>query len=354
MKAKPRLISKWVTLCLLPLIIDLTFTSVPGKSILAPPNPTSPSARFNPAMTYDSVRGKIVLFGGMEFGGRHLGDTWEWDGARWIKVSETGPPPRSGHAMTFDKRAGKVVLFGGGSGSGHGGGGPAQMRDTWEWDGKVWTLATAPGPAGRSGPQLVYDSRRRKVILFGGIDVALKRNFADTWEWDGRLWTQVSSSGPAARFYHVMAYDEARGKVVLFGGNVAEGQLSLEKFAAGRRGDTWEWDGKKWIQVNASGPSPRDHHSMTYDAARKKAILFGGFDGNYLADTWEWDGKTWTQLAASGPPARGGKPGLAFDRVRRKLVLFGGGIGGGTAAKPEAFNDTWEWNGKEWTNVGGR
>lgn len=82
-------------------------------------------------------------------------------------------------------------------------------------------------------------------------------------------------------------------------------------------------------------------------------MLFGGFDGNYLSDTWEWDGKTWKQVASLGPPARGGKPGMAYDGALRKVLLFGGGIGGGTAAKPQAFNDSWAWDGKEWANVSG-
>lgn len=326
---------------------------VTGRPLVTPSDSVGPVARFNPAMTFDSVRSRVVLFGGMEFSGRVLSDTWEWDGATWKKASEVGPPARNGHAMTFDRHRKKVILFGGGGGSSHGGGAPMQFGDTWEWDGESWTQSSAPGPPARIGAQLSYDVRRRRVVLFGGADLANRRNFSDTWEWDGGIWREVGSSGPAARFYHVMIYDEARGKSLLFGGNTAAGQLSLEKMKEGKRGDTWEWDGKKWSQVSSSGPSARDHHSMTYDSARRRAVLFGGFDGNYLGDTWEWDGKTWKQVASLGPPARGGKPGMAYVGALRKVLLFGGGIGGGTAARPQAFNDSWAWDGREWANVGG-
>jgi hypothetical protein len=61
-----------------------------------------PSPRTFPAMAYDSARAEVILFGGNRvlFGGRHLrpgsvtrlGDTWEWDGGRWSRVSTAGPP----------------------------------------------------------------------------------------------------------------------------------------------------------------------------------------------------------------------------------------------------------------------
>ena len=45
---------------------------------------------------------------------------------------------------------------------------------------------------------------------------------------------------------------------------------------------------------------------MTYDAASRKVIVFGGFDGTtYLNDTWTFDGISWTQVAVSpSPPVR--------------------------------------------------
>ena len=42
-----------------------------------------PSKRGSPAMGYDPVRKRIVLYGGFEAGQNKLGDTWEWDGQQW-------------------------------------------------------------------------------------------------------------------------------------------------------------------------------------------------------------------------------------------------------------------------------
>jgi hypothetical protein len=42
---------------------------------------TSPPARLNHAMAYDSAHGQVVLFGGQAYlNGAVLNDTWAWDG----------------------------------------------------------------------------------------------------------------------------------------------------------------------------------------------------------------------------------------------------------------------------------
>jgi hypothetical protein len=36
---------------------------------------------------------------------------------------------------------------------------------------------------------------------------------------------------------------------------------------------------------------------MAYDAARGRLVLYGGDDGRRLFDdTWEWDGKQWMKI----------------------------------------------------------
>ena len=76
---------------------------------------------------------------------------------------------------------------------------------------------------------MVYDSKRARVVLFGGYSPLGLRG--DTWEWDGLSWSLRATTGPAPRYGHAMAYDWP-GVVVLFGGG------------GGR--DTWEWDGTTW------------------------------------------------------------------------------------------------------------
>jgi hypothetical protein len=81
------------------------------------------------------------------------------------------------------------------------------------------------------------------VALFGGVDPRIaapaEQVFGNTWEWDGKHWTERQDMGPGPRWGHAMAYDSKRQRMVLFGGlpvfapdnpNVADRLL----------GDTWE------------------------------------------------------------------------------------------------------------------
>ena len=62
-------------------------------------------------------------------------------------------------------------------------------------------------------------------------------------------------------------------------------------------------------------------------------MLFRVAANGLFQDTWEWDGTDWTQRpTASSPPARNGHV-LAFDAARGRTVLFGS----------SSFADTWEY-----------
>jgi hypothetical protein len=71
---------------------------------------------------------------------------------------------------------------------------------------------------------------------------------------------------------------------VLFGGNVTSGDVLA---------DTWEWDGTTWRDATPPGtkPGPRRFHSLAFDSARGRMVLYGGLDPSdrSLADTWELD-----------------------------------------------------------------
>ena len=146
-------------------------------------------------------------------------------------------------------------------------------------------------------------------------------------------WTQRLHFGPPPRINHSMAYDAARQRMVVFGGVDGNGS-SL--------GDTWVWDGSYWTQVAETGPSAREGHSTAYDAVHQEIALFGGNDGaTQFADTWTWDGVSWTQVAETGPAARTDHA-AAYDEARKVVTLFGGW-------DQVEFADTWEWDGTAWT-----
>jgi hypothetical protein len=45
---------------------------------------------------------------------------------------------------------------------------------------------------------MCYDSKRGRVVMFGGDSIA-NGSLGDTWEWDGEYWTQMDDIGPAPR-----------------------------------------------------------------------------------------------------------------------------------------------------------
>lgn len=69
---------------------------------------------------------------------------------------------------------------------------------------------------------------------------------------------------------------------------------------------------------------------MAYDGARGVTILFGGYvvgsGGTIVAldDTWEWDGTNWTHRAPVNIPNKRYYHALAYDSSRQVTVLFGG------------------------------
>jgi hypothetical protein len=232
--------------------------------------------------------------------------------------------------MCFDSIRNRTVLFGGLSAG-------ARLGDTWEWDGSFWTQMNDIGPAVRDLSAMVYDSSRKVSVLFGGQGA---QNLGDTWQWDGTDWTQVSDTGPIARSNHAMAFDSVRNRTVLFAGQSAENQ---------HLGDTWEFDGEAWTQQQDAGPPSRGCHCMAFDSVSNRVIMFGGEDVNNhsLADTWAWDGREWVQIAEIGPPPRLSAT-MASDGGS-SIILFGGVSTRVPVELLQIFGDTWEFDGKRWT-----
>jgi hypothetical protein len=230
------------------------------------------------------------LFGGETFEGMNnwvLGDTWEYDGNSWHETTpSTSPRPRRFHPIAYDQARGRVVLF---SGCRSAYGCSSSRSDTWEYDGSGWEETTPEeSPNARSGHAMAYDSLRGRLVLFGGFEDTgwpeyEQNRLADTWEYDGTGWSETTpASSPPARDHHSMAFDEAHGRTVIFGGQ-SDNVLN----------ETWEYDGSEWLETTPSdSPPARSMHAMVYDAARRCVVLFGGWNsGTWFGDTWEyrWD-----------------------------------------------------------------
>jgi hypothetical protein len=156
-------------------------------------------------------------------------------------------------------------------------------------------------------------------------------------------WVQHQpTTRPLARTHHSMTYDIARGVTVLFGGSGAQSF-----------NDTWEWSGVDWTQRSTSNsPSARFGHIVAFDMGRARVVLFGGSNapsgGGEMNDTWEFDGNNWTNVPTANPPSPRQLTHMVYDTARGRMLLFGGVSGLNVFTLTTLFNDTWQWDGATW------
>jgi hypothetical protein len=255
------------------------WTPVPGSEL---------PSRTLPAVAADE-RGNVLLHGGSvrvdlpdgssDF--RVMGDTWLWDGSSWKQVATSGPAPRDHHAMVFDSKRRVFVLFGGSDADPSGR--TTLYGDTWEWRSERWELVAEHGPAPRAHHAMIFDAVRARTILLGGADDAR------TWAWDGTRWSVAARGAPANRSSPRLAWDPKSARVLLFGGDSADAYPA----------DTWAWNGTTWSVIATSGPPGRSVHGLAYDETQGALILFGGADRTHtFGDLWRFASDAWTPLAA--------------------------------------------------------
>ena len=203
-----------------------------------------PGIRLHHFAAFDPRRERLVLYGGLkpiEKRVVRLTDTWEWDGASWTRRDTEGFAafPSS---IAYDEVRGQVVVIAVDATTPPDGERPSAM---WAWDGTRWTrVGAAFGEPTLSPSQPLSAGPDGLLILDGAMH---KGNVAMTWLWRGGRWLRSDAAPPTPqRVSHAMAYDTRRKRVVMFGGHAG--------FMPGRNGemfgDTWEWTGIAWERVH--------------------------------------------------------------------------------------------------------
>lgn len=362
----------------------------------------APGSRANPAMTFDSSRRVVLLYGD----GDRQTDLWSWDGQNWRLLAGVGPS-RGNVGLAFDPYREVTMLFSPWYGTWEWDGVRWTQREaqhyplydpkiaydanrrrlvlvartayekstTWEWDGTRWERIEAATPNSYF-PGLTFDAVRRCCVLIDGAQTASAQS-RQPWEWDGSHWTLAAPHPPGARIGTAYAYDTQFGVTLSFGGwppdhpmwSFDGRQWSQLQFTgplnrryhtmcydAGRaatlmhggedaRVETWLWDAAKWHRVAKDSLMPTHRMGSAYDESRGQVVMYGGCVGHNCvsrsADTWLWDGVTWTRRSVPGPGLRAGHA-MAYDPARQVVVLFGGS---------HLPSDTWEWDGQTWTEA---
>lgn len=133
------------------------------------PGGSRPLRRCLHHAVYDSARDQMLLYGGCAsgFGPCPLGDLWALDFRTGQWAERTGgvkPPPRQHYGMVFDSVRDRLVLYGGG--------GNVVLNDTWEFAPGSGSWAepalSGPPPSPRSRHQSTFAADRGAAFFFGG------------------------------------------------------------------------------------------------------------------------------------------------------------------------------------------
>ena len=301
---------------------------------------TTPRPRSDAAGAYDPVRGRVVLFGGVDGVAAPRNDLWEWDGDTWLERTDAacpGPSARSEHAMAFDSARGATVLFGGRDMN------AVPLDDLWTWDGQTWACvgasaadarcqmcggATQPAtwPAGRFGHTLTAHPGRGTVVATGGFTTGGVTN--DTREWDGVAWAQLMPiAGP--RFRHAAVYLASLNAVLVFGGD--DGGVRLDDTQLLSAAGQWT------VPTAGAVPNARTRAALFVDPSANRATLSGGVSaGGQLADAHMFDPTSGWAPTSSITTARPGTVAITADS--HGTVMFVGGV--------NALDESYVWDGR--------
>ena len=292
---------------------------------------TQPGQRAGHILAYDTKARQVVMFGGLDSSNNSPKTLWGWDGVRWTCLSATGPQGRQDAAMAYDAARSRLVLYGGRSRQD---GKVTVLRDTWEWDGKQWTLADSAGPGERVHMSLAYDATHKTVLLVGGLDDA---SGPDTWEWRNSHWTKLPIAPPdSGIIINIVGTATEPAKLVLAVPDSATEKSGLFRLQlASIKANAWTREFASRYPVF----SPKENSVMT----RAGVVFYSGFPPEGATSSWVQDRTGWRSLA--GSPTRRRGTAIAYDQSRNRVVVIGGFDG------KNGLGDIWESDLQSWRQV---
>jgi len=312
----------------------LSLTGIPHWTQVLPSG-TGPTAAAFHAAIYDSLRDRMLVFGGSDANGVATNAVWSLSFAgnpTWSQLSPTGTPPsaRTWSVAVYDRVRDRMVVMGGMAGG-------STLPDVWALSlsgTPAWTPVTTTGaaPGGRAAHAGAYDAANDRLVIFGGLDgggvatnTAFALSFAGTPTWSALV---GAGTPPSARYGASATYDRPRQRLVVFAGGTG----------APNDNDLWTLSlnaTPTWTPLSpTSAPEGRQFHTANYDPVSDRLIVFGGSSGPILSDTWTLPLAAPTQWIPLSCTRRWGH--LAFyDPARQRMDVFGG-------QDDALYNDVWD------------
>jgi hypothetical protein len=130
--------------------------------------PDAPAVRANYGMAYASKTGEVYVYGGNNSYVWDMSDLWSYNVTtnRWTNISaQDKPSARRDVAMTYDSKRNALVIFGGDQGLDN------RLDDLWLYfiDTNKWERqVTTDGPSPRYFSEMVYDPSKDRYVVYGG------------------------------------------------------------------------------------------------------------------------------------------------------------------------------------------
>ena len=255
--------------------------------------------------------------------------------------SQISPDPRHLEEIAYDSKRDKIVLFGGGGNLI--GRGFAFPDNVFEWDQSAWKEAQFEVPGNRVGHALVYDAHQKATFLIAGIteaQAASKVNL-NVWKWDGVQWQLSNGDAPVKT--SEAAYDPISKRILVYGD--VYNKTQLRQGSDPQKFELWELKSNRWKQLSTTGPITNSQYEIAFDMARNALVI--PFWENGKSVVWEWKNEKWDKIATTGDaPSARNRYALAYHPQEKATFLFGGR----NASNP-FLNDLWKWDGKLWTKI---
>lgn len=246
----------------------------------------------------------------------------------WVNRGASPPGGLTGARMAYDSKRNRILMFGGV--------GPSTASAAlWAYTAGGWQQLCASCPPGpRSGPGFAYDPIRDRAVVFGGANLGV---LGDTWEYDGTGWMQTATTGPGTRAQPNLYFDPSRGKIVLIGG-IDTGMFRPLVFT---------YDGS-WSNVSPpDGPNLLGGfgQTVTYDADISRMLSLAGVG---TSDDTLWTlGATWTELCTTCSGAARRDASMVYDPSLHTVWM----TGGATSGSDDGLAGTWVLQGSSWKQV---